>query len=37
MHDLTGPVGYCMTAAVANPGVRPPRRRHTETDPATRP
>ncbi|HEY1573716.1 MAG TPA: acyl-CoA thioesterase domain-containing protein [Pseudonocardiaceae bacterium] len=37
MHDLTGPVGYCMTAAVANPGVRPPRRRHTESDPATRP
>jgi hypothetical protein len=26
MHDLTGPVGYCMAAAVANPGVRPPRR-----------
>lgn len=30
MHDATGPVGYCMTAAVANPGVRPPRRRRTE-------
>ena len=28
MHDRTGPVGYCMTAAVANPGVRQPRRRN---------
>jgi hypothetical protein len=37
MHDATGPVGYCMTAAVANPGVRPPRRRHAESDPAARP
>lgn len=26
MHDAKGPIGYCMTAAVANPGVRPPRR-----------
>jgi hypothetical protein len=28
MHDADGPVGYCMTAAVANPGVRPPRQEH---------
>jgi hypothetical protein len=27
MHDRTGPIGYCMTAAIANPGVKPPRRR----------
>lgn len=27
MHDRTGPVGYCMTAAVANAGVRTPRER----------
>lgn len=26
MHDRTGPIGFCMTAAVANPGVREPRR-----------
>jgi hypothetical protein len=25
MHDATGPIGYCMTAAIANPGVRPAR------------
>lgn len=37
MHDRSGPIGYCMTAAVANPGVRPPRRRHAESDPAARP
>jgi hypothetical protein len=37
MHDTTGPIGYCMTAAVANPGVRPPRRRHADADPAARP
>ncbi|KAA9147824.1 thioesterase family protein [Amycolatopsis acidicola] len=23
LHDARGPIGYCMTAAVANPGVRP--------------
>jgi hypothetical protein len=34
MHDTTGPIGYCMTAAIANPGVRPPRR-HTEHQQAT--
>lgn len=37
MHDRSGPIGYCMTAAVANPGVRTPRRRHTESDQAARP
>jgi hypothetical protein len=26
MHDLTGPIGYCATTAVANPGGRSPRR-----------
>lgn len=29
MHDTTGPVGYCVTAAVANPGVRQPGERST--------
>ncbi|HEX5406750.1 MAG TPA: thioesterase family protein [Pseudonocardiaceae bacterium] len=27
MHDRTGPIGYAMTTAIANPGVKPPRRR----------
>lgn len=26
LHDADGPIGYCVTAAVANPGVRPPKR-----------
>jgi hypothetical protein len=26
MHDELGPIGYSMTAAIANPGVTPPRR-----------
>lgn len=29
MHDRMGPIGYSATAAVANPGVRAPRRPHT--------
>jgi hypothetical protein len=36
MHDADGPIGYCMTAAVANPGVRPPRRTHSGTEAAQR-
>jgi hypothetical protein len=26
VHDTKGPIGYCMTAAIANPGVKPPRK-----------
>lgn len=37
MHDTSGPIGFCMTAAVANPGVRPPRRSAGNGEHATSP
>ncbi|HVV07767.1 acyl-CoA thioesterase domain-containing protein [Amycolatopsis sp.] len=31
LHDSRGPIGYCMTAAIANPGVRPNTRPQTRS------